>query len=342
MPAADLPVDAAPREEPSGRALGARASVGVALAVVIADPVLWLLGSLGFLARGGLLLLALPILALPSLVELTTLLGPDAIGGAGLSARLVTLILVALAVLGSSVLAGVVCAAFAEAVAFERVVGSTEIRDDVASGRAGAAAASARPRLVLRLVWLQLRLLPVCGLVVGALALRLVEAVRGEYFLPRSLEVPFVIRVVQAAAPEIALVLATLVAVDLLGAVASRRVLVASLHPARDHGPITGAVGEIVRRPWSVARTFCLAWLVSLAAAVPVLLAVTMAWRVLIAVYAPSDPGSFDAVAAALVTVLFVAVWLAALLLLGVASALRGTLWTLRAVGGGSPAGQVR
>ena len=55
----------------SGRDAGA--VVGTAAAVVVADPVLWLLGIVGFGVRGGLVLLTLPVLTIPSPVLLSIL-----------------------------------------------------------------------------------------------------------------------------------------------------------------------------------------------------------------------------------------------------------------------------
>ena len=55
----------------SGR--GPRAVIGTAAAIVGGDPGLWLLGLAGFGARGGLVLLTLPVLTIPSPVLLSIL-----------------------------------------------------------------------------------------------------------------------------------------------------------------------------------------------------------------------------------------------------------------------------
>ena len=62
-------------------------------------PSLWIVALCGFLARGGIALLALPIVPLPSTVGLATLVGPTSVTAAGLTpdsvVRLVVIITLA-------------------------------------------------------------------------------------------------------------------------------------------------------------------------------------------------------------------------------------------------------
>ena len=61
--------------------------LGAAALIALARPRLWGLGLAGFLARGGIVLFVLPILTLPSVVGVTTFVGPTAITAAGASEK---------------------------------------------------------------------------------------------------------------------------------------------------------------------------------------------------------------------------------------------------------------
>ena len=77
-----------------------------ALEAAVSDPGAWPLGMLGFLVRGGFVVLALPILTLPSPVGLATLLGPAVISTGRLDGPLLALLvgsgLTMLAIVGAA------------------------------------------------------------------------------------------------------------------------------------------------------------------------------------------------------------------------------------------------
>ncbi|MDQ3937451.1 MAG: hypothetical protein M3253_02080, partial [Chloroflexota bacterium] len=75
-----------------------RSALGSALAVVAGQPSLWLLGALGFAGRGGVLLLAIPMLVLPTPIELRILVGSN-LGSGGFSPGFYVVLAVAAAVL---------------------------------------------------------------------------------------------------------------------------------------------------------------------------------------------------------------------------------------------------
>src|SRR3972149_6684624 len=95
---------------------------GAALSVVVAEPSLWLLGSAGFLVRGGLVLLALPIVTLPSPVGITTLLGPAVVNTGRLEGPLLAAVAAGLLLVAGLCLAGLFAAAWIDAALFERFV----------------------------------------------------------------------------------------------------------------------------------------------------------------------------------------------------------------------------
>ena len=67
--------------------------------IVFDAPRLWALGLAGFLARGGIVLFALPIVVLPSVVGLTTFIGPNSVTAAGLAPRFVAIVAITTVVL---------------------------------------------------------------------------------------------------------------------------------------------------------------------------------------------------------------------------------------------------
>jgi hypothetical protein len=67
----------------------------VALEAAVSDPGAWPIGILGFLVRGGVVVLALPILTLPSPVGVGTILGPAVISTGRIEGPLRDLLIVA-------------------------------------------------------------------------------------------------------------------------------------------------------------------------------------------------------------------------------------------------------
>ena len=110
----------------AGRDAGA--VVGAAGAVVAADPVLWLLGIVGFGARGGLVLLTLPVLTIPSPV-LLSILFRNQLDTAGTTASFDVLAVIAAGLTGVLALLAIVISAWAELNAVERCVAAPRSRD---------------------------------------------------------------------------------------------------------------------------------------------------------------------------------------------------------------------
>jgi hypothetical protein len=302
---------------------------GWALAAVVGDPQLWLLGAAGFLVRGGFLALAVPIWTLPTVIELTTLLGPDAIGPGGLTGRGVTVGLLAGAIVLAVVFAAVLTSAAIEIASWRRLHVDAE---------SGVAPAPADPRstgrIVLALAGIALACL-VPALAAFAIATAaIVDAARTEILLPGSLAVPLELRIVQRAAPAVALVALGLVIGELLHGIASRRVL-RGLRPARDLGlrADRGGLREAVGRSVGAIATATAGWLIWSAAAVPALASTAICWTFVRGAYRDAGRLATDDVPLLVgATILFVAVWLIALVFCGFASALRAGLWTARAL----------
>ncbi len=350
----------------TGAAGPGRGGTVAAVRAMLSSPSAWTVGAAGFLARGGLLVLALPILSLPTPVGVTLLVPPLGVTTSGLSPAFASELLAAGGAIVVYLLVALLVAALGEDASYRRVV-------DGAARRSTAVT-------VARLVGVEvLALLPAIVAAVVATA-RLVAVGEREYLLPSSTSVPFVVRVVQEAAASVIAVGLALVLADLLNALGSRAVLrraypsngSASADPGAD-GPATtiadpgadgsattgpdamdpGATGRgtaitgapavdgrrtgATRWPVAVARivaTWLATWLVTLASLAPGLLAVVLAWPFARDAYTATmsrTPPGWPQLAGATVTL--VAAWLAAILLAGAGSSIRALLWTRALLG---------
>lgn len=305
---------------------GWRAVVSVALAVAIGRPVLWLFGALGFAARGGLVLLALPIITIPSPVILSILL-QDQFDATGITVSGEVAAMLGGLVLFGIVVPGLLLAAYADVAAFERIVEDP----DTEELRAGASAAGidgpARRRLVVMIAAIQgLALVPV-ALAAALIAGPIYDVALREQLLPSDGATPLVVRIVRGAREPLAFLLVALVIADLVYAIASRTVLTRR----------SGLVQRDRRERARAVRTFgsaILAWLVTIAIVGPVLWAIVVSWdgvrNVLLSSAGMTDPQALPSTLIA--TILFAAIWVAGTILTGFASAVRAALWSVEAI----------
>jgi len=301
--------------------------LGTAALIALTRPRLWAFGLAGFLARGGIVLFVLPILTLPSVVGVTTFVGPTAITAAGLSPRFVALAAVAAAILAAWLVAGTLVVAAVD-VALVREA----LRPDEAAGWPGADRVGPGDRgdradrgLVRRLFVVRLVTLVPLGLALAWGAARLVDIGYRELILPGDLARPFVLRVL-ASAPEVVLaLLVAWLAGELLGTVAVRLAIV----ECRSAGPaLRGALRSIVRRPLGPLGILVATLGGSIVVVAPPLAAATIAWEAV----RTSLLGSAELAPTLLAVGVFVAVWLGGLVLAGIAAAWRSIAWSVALV----------
>ena len=300
-----------------------------AVRATLSSPSAWIVGAAGFLARGGLLVLALPILSLPTPVGVTLLVPPLGVTTSGVSPAFASELLAAGGVVVVLVLVALLVAALGEDAGYRQVAGGPVCRSTVAT--------------VGRLIAVEvLSLLPAIVAAVVA-ATQLVAVGEREYLLPSSTSVPYVVRVVQGAGAAVVAVGVALLLADLLNALGSRAVLRraypwtdrgAADHGAADHGtpPPDGGGTSIPRWPVAVAAlvaTWLATWLVTLASLAPGMLAVVLAWAPARDAYTATMSGAppgWPQLAGT--TVVLVAAWMGAILLAGAGSSIRALLWT--------------
>jgi len=319
----------------SGR--GAAAVVGIAAGVVAAEPALWLLGVVGFGVRGGLVLLTLPVLTIPSPVLLSILFRNE-LGTSGTNASFDVLAFVAATVTGLVALVAILISAWAELHAVERCV--ADPRSGVLRLGRPARPVGQRERSSL-LLWVAavqaMGLLPVLLLVLLFVG-RLGGLVTTELQQPSDLNVSLIGRLVRDATPALMGILLAVALIEVLVSLASRRLIVARLgllsdgagEPTEPRLAIHGAL-RIVRQPIRVAGVAMLSWLTALVAVVVAVGSLSIAWDAirqgLLSLGRPGDLGTL--LGAVITAGLLSAVWVGALCLCGLASAFRSSLWTM-------------
>ena len=299
-----------------------RAVLTDALLTTLAAPATWPMTLATFLLRGGVALVVLPIVVLPSPVGLGNLLAPTLIDVAfqGLTPPIAILVAVLVGAFVVWVVVGGLVAAELEAASVWIV-----LRDDVRQpGQIRHARAPAGKRVPARL--LVARLIAHLPTAIGLIwaSARLVAVAYRELTSPFDVATPIVLRVVRGAPDALVTVGVLWILGEVVGALATRRIL------AADGGVwpgIRGALSTLVHHPIGVLGAF----LVPLAGLLIVLGAAGMAasasWTAVQAAMQRPE----NALWATLLVVVFVSLWVVGLALVAVISAWRSATWTLLA-----------
>jgi hypothetical protein len=302
--------------------LGLRSVLTGAVAATLIRPVAWLLGLLGFLAGGGLAILAWPILVLPTPTGLQNALGGPVstlVFGAP-SARLFGLIVGATGGAFVLLVAGVVLGAWAErqgiAVTLEAVA------EEGLEARGASAVAGPGVPGTGRVAALRFLSLAPVALAAGVAWQAVYDATYHELILPDDLVTPLPARVIEDV-PWLLVGLALVwILTDAAASVGVRR-LVLERRPVL----IAWLLGwaDLVRRPARVIPTAVFGLGVVLVPVVPSVVAGAIGWdRVRDLLATGAEP--WFAVAA---IAIWVAIWLGGLVLVGVGAAIRAAAWTL-------------
>jgi hypothetical protein len=299
-----------------------RATLGAAFVTTLVRPASWAFGLAGFLAGGGIVIVAWPILVLPTPTGLQNALGGpvSTLVFGGVSPTLALLFLACFVALVAAVVGGTWIGAWAErqgiavtleAAADEGFAASTLPDDAPGAGRVA----------LVRL----LSLLPVL-VVLGYAWAPVYDAAYRQLIVPDELVTPLPIRVMRDVPELIAAVLLTWLLTDAAAAVAVRRLLLERRSVLR-----AWALGwvDIVRRPGRVLGVALAGLAVLVLLLGPSLLASSVGWsRVRDVVVDGRSP-----LAAVMVVLTWVAMWLGGLVLAGVAAAFRSAAWTFELTG---------
>ena len=291
------------------------ATLSASLLAVLARPSTWPLALLGFLVRGGWLLVVAPIVVLPTPVGLANVVAPllEDVAFGRHAGELAVLAGVACIAAIVWLIGGGLIAAAAEAEGVARVAEE----EDIVVADVGAARRILGARLVTYV--------PLAVATAWA-AVRVVGVAYRELTVPSDVSVPVAWRIVAGAPDGFVIVAIAWLFGEVVGAIACRVVV---LRGARIGSGLRGGLRRLGRRP---ARTIGLG-LVSSAALVIVLattgLAAGATWNALGAALATGDPSPTTV----LLVALFVALFAGGLVLIGLTSAWRAAIWTIE-VGG--------
>jgi hypothetical protein len=311
------------------------ATLVASMLVTLSRPSTWALGLAGFLVRGGIVLVIAPIIVLPTAVGLANIVAPlleDVAFGRRVP-ELVVLVAWVFAALVAWVVGGGLLAAAVEADLTRRVAEDDEL---TAAGHVP----STRSVMTRQAGWiLGARLLSYLPVVI-ALAWgsnRVVEVAYRELTVPSDTDVALVFRVAAGAPVAIAAILLAWFIGEIVGAMAARRIVLLGEQTAR---ALWGAVGWLVRHPLRCLVLGLLPLLQLALVLTGVGLAGSATWDTLRGALAFGD----QPVAAAVLLVVFVGLFSAGLVLVGVTSAWRSAAWTVDLAGtfggvSGSPLG---
>jgi len=285
-------------------------SLAASLLATLTRPAWWAMALAGFLVRGGILVLLLPIVALPTVAGLANAFGPTLVGfvfGGPSPSFLVTLASIALATLAWLVIGGLLGGGLD--LALVRDAARDEELEGVRSPRSGGPGRAFVVRVVAHLP---------TGAVIAFGAVRLVEASYDELIRPGSPSIPVAIRVALRIPEIVALLAAALVIGEALGGLAVRHLAWGASVPP--------ALGRAIR---SLVRPSALATLVLTNGALAAVIvgsatAAGIAWDHLRVVLV--DGGTGTEVRLALVV--FSLAWTAGLWLTSLAVAWRSVAWT--------------
>jgi hypothetical protein len=301
---------------------GWRSLVGHALTAPIDQPSLWLLGTLSFILRGGLVVLLLPIIVLPTQVEVRLMLGGN-LGSSGFSPAFWASVGAATIVSTGLVMVVLYALARIEVASFERLASDPDLEIETLLDTRPAADAGARVRNLfvvesLTLIALLLAAVP--------LAAALGQIAYNEILRPTS-TAPIYDRVLGQVIGPLAFVLLALPIVDSISAAVVRRLLM-----GRSVGSaVSGAIGAILRSPVRFLATALVAWLALGAVVVPTYGVLTIAWQATRAAFlrTTSIADMLSAIAPVVVAVLLAGVFVSGLAVCGFVAAFRNALWTV-------------
>jgi hypothetical protein len=293
-----------------------RGSLVIAAMAVLERPVTWPIALAGFLARGGIFALVLPIVVLPTPSGIADVIAPAITSFAfGLvSPAFIVLIGVAGAFIGAWVLIGGAVGAWAD----------VELIREVAEGdELGLSVGPATRRTVLRAFRVRLLGSMPLALAIAFGARQIIDAAYAELTTPFEVVTPLFVRVLGDVPGSIGLVVLAWAVCEAAGGLGERHVVLGGASIAR--GLRDGWL-DLVRHPRSSIATILVTNLVVGVAVVSSALAASVAWTW--ARFAVLDR---DGVLAAVAVVVLVAVWLGGLALISALIAWRSAVWTAEA-----------
>ena len=290
-----------------------------ALLAVLERPVTWVLGLVGFLVRGGWLIVLAPIVVLPTAVGIANVVAPlvEDIAFGRRTDEVITAGAIALSVALVWLIGGGLLAAAAEVECVRQTL--------VGLGETS-------PRTTMRHpIWrvFAVRCLTLVPFVV-ALAwsgFRLTSVGYRELTVPSDVGIPILYRILGGAPDAIIAMLLTWLFAEIVGGLGARTVI---LEATQVRDALREALRDLRHRPWRLGALASLSAAVLLAVIGVTGLATSTTWDGLRAALGEADVS----IGAAALLVLFVGLFAAGLVILGLVTAWRSAVWTVIAVQG--------
>ncbi len=284
-----------------------------AVFATLALPWAWPVALAGFLARGGIVVLLLPVVVMPTTSGLANAVAPAltplVFGEPSAALDLLVIGLVALLVVALAV--GGLVGAWADLALLRAAP-----RDLIA------AAPLREPRW---LVWRSFvaRLLAHVPLAVALAwgAIRVVDAAYRELTVPDEVQTLLAVRILRDVPDAVAIIAAAWLLGEAAGGLAARRLITSRSSSA---GALAWSIGRLVRQPLGAVATLVVTTTVVVVALLAALVPPAIAWHA-VAVLLASAASAAEVGAA---VVLFVTLWLVGLVIVAAATAFRAFAWT--------------
>jgi len=317
--------------------LGWRAGLATSFTIAIASNRLWTLGMVSFCLRGGILLLTLPIIVLPTQVEFRLILG-NYLGSTGFTGSFYGLLAMAAVLAAVATVAVLLVLARNELSSFEVVVNDPVVAEH-SPYRPLPVVGAARRRIWLRLLAVQvLTFIALIGCA-APVVWSVVETSYSEVTLPSS-TAPIYERVLAGVGEQLFFLLIAIIIIEMIGALTSRELLVRA-YGWRETPPssrrlwllpaLGAALSQPFRAPVRTLGTSLVAWTLTAGTALLVVWALSLAWAAVRGAFLTAvglaDLG--DDVQMVLTGLLLALVFAFSLGLGGFVSALRATLWSV-------------
>ena len=300
------------------------ATLVASLLAVLERPSTWPLGLLGFLVRGGLLVIVAPIVVLPTAIGLANILAP--ILTAALVSGLTPTVLMALIgvlVLGFAwLLGGGLLAAAAEAEAIARTTEDPIDRGPGTDAGRGLGRGGTAWRILVARMAAHVPLL----IALSWGSTRVVASIYREFTVPVDTVTPLILRVARTVPDAIAVIVVAWLLGEVVGGLAARRVVLRGESPFR---ALRLAALDVARRPVRSLVQVIVPLFVLVAVLAPSAAAAAAAWMAIRATLVDGLPPLLTLIA----VLVLVIVWVGQLVLLGMVAAWRGAVWTLEVAG---------
>jgi hypothetical protein len=293
------------------------ATLTTSLLAVLERPSTWLLALVGFLIRGGWLLVLAPIVVLPTAVGIANVVAPlleDVAFGRRMEDVLTVSVTSLVVIVVWLVLGGILVAA--------TEVETVRMTAGALDGRIERPAMARAAHPVRRVLAVRLVTLAPLGIALAWASIRFVSVGYLELTNPSDVATPAAYRILAGAPDAVIALVVTLLLAEILGGVAARRVILTGdgVRPA-----LRGALRHLRRAALRLTGLATVSAAVMLTVLAVTALGTSTTWDALRAALANGD----SSIGTSLTLLLFVALFAGSLVLVALTAAWRSAIWTV-------------